>query len=61
MNRRLYQLDHTTWSCEYHFVWCPKYRGKVLEDTYIKNQFKEYVQVHSKMEETVYLRLAHRR
>ena len=41
MNRRLYQLDHTTWVCDYHFVWCPKYRGKVLQDTYIKNNLKK--------------------
>lgn len=36
MNRRLYQQSHCTWVCDYHIVWCPKYRGKVLGDKYIK-------------------------
>lgn len=40
MNRRLYQLTHTTWVCDYHVVWCPKYRGKVMSDTYIKQELK---------------------
>lgn len=36
MNRRLYQQSHCTWVCDYHIVWCPKYRGKILGDKYIK-------------------------
>ena len=40
MNRRLYQQSHATWVCDYHLVWCPKYRGKVLGDTYIKQELK---------------------
>ncbi|PID83406.1 IS200/IS605 family transposase [Candidatus Campbellbacteria bacterium] len=40
MNQRLYHLNHSTWICDYHIVWCPKYRGNVLEDKYIKNQLK---------------------
>lgn len=39
-NRRLYQLSHCTWECQYHLVWCPKYRGKVLGDTFIKQELK---------------------
>ncbi len=39
-NRRLYQLTHSTWVCDYHIVWCPKYRGKVLQDTFIKQELK---------------------
>jgi hypothetical protein len=39
-NRRLYQLDHCTYNCSYHIVWTPKYRGKVLGDTYIKQELK---------------------
>ncbi len=40
MNRRLYQQTHSTWVCDYHIVWCPKYRGAVLKDTYIKQELK---------------------
>ena len=40
MNGRLYRLTHATWKCDYHLVWCPKYRGKVLSDTYIKLELK---------------------
>ncbi len=39
-NRRVYQLSHCTSVCQYHLVWTPKYRGKVLEDKYIKQKFK---------------------
>ena len=35
-NRRLYQLDHCTYQCDYHLVWTTRYRGKVMADTYIK-------------------------
>lgn len=40
MNRRLYQQTHCTWVCDYHMVWCPKYRGPILKDTYIKQELK---------------------
>lgn len=40
-NRRLYQLEHTTWVCDYHLVWCPKYRGKVLDSPKIKAELKK--------------------
>ena len=40
VNRRLYQLNHCTYVCDYHVVWTPKYRGKVLADKYIKNELK---------------------
>ncbi len=39
-NRRLYQQSHATWVCDYHIVWCPKYRGKVLGDPYTKAELK---------------------
>ena len=39
-NRRLYQLSHCTYICQYHIVWTPKYRGKVLADKYIKAELK---------------------
>ena len=37
-NRRLYQLDHCTYYCEYHLVWTTKYRGKTMSDNYIKQE-----------------------
>lgn len=40
MNRRLYQLDHSTWLRDYHIVWTPKYRGAVLRDMFIKQELK---------------------
>jgi len=40
MSTKLYQQTHTTWICQYHLVWCPKYRGKVLVDHYIKQELK---------------------
>ncbi|HDQ16814.1 MAG TPA: hypothetical protein ENN31_01680 [Candidatus Vogelbacteria bacterium] len=40
VNRKLYQLTHTTWLCDYHIVFCPQYRGKVLGDTFIKTELK---------------------
>jgi len=39
-NRRLYQLSHCAYLCDYHIVWTPKYRGKVLTDRYIKQELK---------------------
>ena len=39
-NGRLYTLDHCTYQCQYHIVFIPKYRGKVMTDKYIKHEFK---------------------
>lgn len=39
-NRRLYNLEHCKWRCQYHIVWTPRYRGKVLADKYIKAELK---------------------
>lgn len=44
-NRRLYQLSHCTYVCQYHLVWTPKYRGKVLEDKYIKAQLRRIIKM----------------
>lgn len=38
--RRLYQGAHCTWNCQYHIVWTPKYRGKVLSNPFIKQTLK---------------------
>jgi putative transposase len=40
MPTQLYQLSHCTYVCQYHIVWTPKYRGKVMADNYIKLEFK---------------------
>lgn len=39
-NGRLYNLSHCTYYCQYHLVWTPRYRGKVLCSTYIKSNLK---------------------
>jgi len=40
VNKRLYQQTHATWVCDHHIVWCPKYRGKVLKDKFIKQELE---------------------
>jgi len=47
-NRRVYQLSHCTYTCQYHFVCTPKYREKVLADTYIKQELKRIFKQISK-------------
>ncbi len=40
-NARLYLTQsHATYTCQYHLVWTPKFRGKVLADRYIKQELK---------------------
>ena len=51
MNRRLYQQTHCTWVCDYHIVWCPKYRGTVLKDPYIKQELKRMFKYIAKWKE----------
>ena len=40
---KCYQLEHCTYECSYHIVWTPRYRGKVLADTYIKQEMKRMI------------------
>ncbi len=40
MPTHIYKLSHSTYICQYHIVWTPKYRGRVLADTYIKLELK---------------------
>lgn len=40
MNARLYNLNHSTYICQYHVVWATKYRGKLLSDNYIKAELR---------------------
>jgi putative transposase len=42
-NGRLYQLNHCTYLCRYHLVWTTKYRGKILKDNYIKQEFRRII------------------
>ena len=28
---RFAKLTHVLWHCQYHFVWCPKYRYRILD------------------------------
>ena len=37
---KVYQLSHCTYVYQYHIVWTPRYRGKVLGDNYIKQELK---------------------
>jgi putative transposase len=51
MNRRLYKQSHATWVCDYHLVWCPKYRGKILTDKFIKLELKRMFKYIAKWKE----------
>ena len=35
---KLYQLSHCKYRCQYHLVWIPRYRQRVLADNYIKSE-----------------------
>ncbi|MEA3249265.1 MAG: transposase [Patescibacteria group bacterium] len=40
-NTRLYRTQsHCTYTCKYHLVWTPKWRGRALADRYIKAELK---------------------
>ena len=52
-NKDVDSLSHTTWKCQYHVVFAPKYRrmviygqikkdiGQILRQEYIKNQLQQ--------------------
>ena len=52
-NKDVDSLSHTTWRCQYHIVFAPKYRrmviygqikkdiGQILRQEYIKNQLQQ--------------------
>lgn len=52
-NKDVDSLSHTTWGCQYHVVFAPKYRrmviygqikkdiGQILRQEYIKNQLQQ--------------------
>lgn len=47
-SRRVYQLSHCTYCCQYHIVWTPRYRNKVLSDKYIKTELKRIFKMIAK-------------
>lgn len=42
---KLYHLEHCTYLCQYHIVWTPKYRGKVLVSKYIKAEIRRILKM----------------
>ena len=44
-NNKLYFLNHCTYLCQYHIVWTPKYRGRVLVSKYIKDEVKRIIKL----------------
>ena len=43
-DKEYYNTDHLLYSCQYHVIFCPKYRRKVLKEEYqprLKEIFKE--------------------
>ena len=49
----LYQLKHCSYHCSYHIVWTPRFRGKVLADTYIKQELKRMFKQIAKWKDLV--------
>lgn len=43
---RFKRLSHVIWSCEYHIVWVPKYRYRVLKGR-IAEELKKTIHVYS--------------
>ena len=39
-NGRLYRLNHCLYLCQYHLVWTPRFRGRVMATKYIKDEMK---------------------
>ena len=37
----LRRASHAVYDCEYHFVWCPKYRKKLFGQEYLHKRAKE--------------------
>jgi len=39
-NGRMYRLNRCFYLCQYHLVWTPRFRGRVMASPYIKAEFK---------------------
>ena len=51
MKRNIFKEETVVWSCQYHVVWCPKYRRKVLTGK-IKERLEELIK--EKQQEYMY-------
>lgn len=51
MKRNIFKEETVVWSCQYHVVWCPKYRRKVLIGK-IKERLEELIK--EKQQEYMY-------
>ncbi|TXK92722.1 hypothetical protein BMR11_18190 [Methylococcaceae bacterium CS5] len=49
---RFRKLSHVVWHCEYHIVWVPKYRYRVLKDRvgFDAEMIRKYVKFQEKIE-----------
>lgn len=43
--KKYYSSDHLTYSCQYHVVFCPKYRRKILIDPYDAELKKLFLEI----------------
>ena len=53
---RFRKLSHTLWHCQYHIVWCPKYRFRVFEGK-IKEEVEECIKSFSGVQKCELLEL----
>jgi len=53
---RLRKLSQTLWHCQYHIVWCPKYRFRILEGE-IEEEVEECVKAFSEVHKCELLEL----
>lgn len=47
---RFRKLSHTIWHCQYHIVWCPKYRFRVLTGE-IAQEVKRCIELFAEQKE----------
>jgi len=47
---RFRKLSQTVWHCQYHIVWCPKYRFRVLEGS-IKKEVEDCIKTFTSVQE----------
>ncbi len=46
--KRIYQLSHTTYICQYHLVWATKYRIGYLKSEWVKEEMKRILKLIAK-------------
>lgn len=47
---RFRKLSQTLWHCQYHIVWCPKYRFRILEGQ-VGKAVEDYIRAFSEQQE----------